>query len=160
MYCQICKQKSATVHFTELEGGKKTEIHICQDCAEEKGFLADAAGFASKLFTEYPEKEKPFGSGFIRVKGCAVCGMKYADFRASGRLGCGACYETFADKLSAVVRKVHGSAVHVGKSPDLTGDALRRRDIKRHRRRLKELVIQERFEEASRLRDMINELER
>lgn len=158
MYCQICSKKTATVHFTELAGAKKVEVHICQDCADEKGFLLDMGSYAAELMSDAagkkaPEKEAPKGAG------CHVCGMKYADFKSSGRLGCGACYEVFRNNLGGIIRKIHGSGLHVGKTPDLSGEALKRRTLDQHRRRLREMVIQERFEEASRLRDIIKSLE-
>lgn len=157
MYCQICKKKSATVHFTELNEGKKVEVHICQDCADEKGFLLDMGNYASKLFSGLAGKKT--GVEKTSDEACRSCGMKYSDFKSSGRLGCGECYEVFRLKLGGVIRKIHGSSLHVGKSPDLTGEALRRREIEQHRRKLRELVSQERFEEASRLRDKIKSME-
>jgi protein arginine kinase activator len=33
MLCQICKKKEATITFTKIVGGQKTEIHLCKDCA-------------------------------------------------------------------------------------------------------------------------------
>lgn len=157
MYCQICNKKSATVHFTELSGSKKVEVHICQDCVDEKGFLLDMGNYASKLFSGLPEKKA--GGGKTSADACRACGMKYSDFKSSGRLGCGVCYEVFRLKLSEVIRKIHGSSLHAGKTPDLSGEALRRREIEQHRRKLRELVSQERFEEASKLRDRIKSME-
>ncbi len=154
MDCQICGKNSATIHFTELSGGKKIEVHVCRHCADEKGLLIDAGQYAAELW------DKPGGGrSDSKTFACRVCGMKYSDFKASGRLGCGACYEAFRDELGPVIQKIHGSSVHLGKAPDLSGEALRRRILFQHRRKLRELVSQERFEEASRIRDVIKNLE-
>ncbi len=157
MYCQICTKKTATVHFTELAGNKKVEVHICQDCADEKGFLLDIGSYAAELATGLPGKK-----GAVReppAAACGECGMRYSDFKSSGRLGCGACYEVFRHNLGAIIRKIHGSGVHVGKTPDLSGEAVKRRLLEQHRRKLRELVSRERFEDASKLRDIIKNLE-
>ncbi len=156
MYCQICSKKTATVHFTELARNKKVEVHICQDCADEKGFLLDIGSYAAELAAELPGKK---GAGREPPAVCGGCGMRYSDFKSSGRLGCGACYEVFRHNLGAIIRKIHGSGVHVGKTPELSGEAVKRRVLEQHRRKLRELVSQERFEDASRLRDIIKNLE-
>jgi protein arginine kinase activator len=158
MYCQICRKKSATVHFTELSGNKKVEVHICRDCADEKGFLLDLGSYAAELFSGLKDKRKPEDSSGAQE--CGLCGMKYADFKSSGKLGCGDCYTAFAGNLSGVIRKIHGSSVHAGKTPGLSGELLKRRELARRRRELRELVSQERFEEASRMRDLIKSLEK
>jgi protein arginine kinase activator len=158
MYCQICKKKIATVHFTEISENKKVEIHICRDCAEDKGFLLDIGSYPLGL--KYgPEADKGKEKEPAVQPRCSLCGMKYSDFRKSGKLGCGNCYEVFGEKLERIIKKIHGNSVHLGKTPDLSGEAQKRRLLERRRRKLKELVSQERFEEASRLRDIIKSME-
>lgn len=39
MYCEECKAKPAVVHFTQNIQGKKTEVHLCEDCAAKKGAI-------------------------------------------------------------------------------------------------------------------------
>ena len=36
MYCEECKNKLATVHFTQNIQGKISELHLCEDCAAKK----------------------------------------------------------------------------------------------------------------------------
>ena len=36
---QECNQRPATLHFTKIINGEKTEFHICERCAQEKGNL-------------------------------------------------------------------------------------------------------------------------
>ena len=38
MKCQKC-ERPATFHITELEGGKHTELHLCEEHA--RGYLTD-----------------------------------------------------------------------------------------------------------------------
>ena len=37
MICQECNQRPATLHFTKIINGEKTEVHLCEKCAQEKG---------------------------------------------------------------------------------------------------------------------------
>src|SRR5690606_40848263 len=36
MICQECNQRPATLHFTKIINGEKTEVHVCEHCAHEK----------------------------------------------------------------------------------------------------------------------------
>ena len=37
MICQECNQRPAALHFTKIINGEKTEVHLCEKCAQEKG---------------------------------------------------------------------------------------------------------------------------
>ena len=37
--CQYCNKREAKIHFTEIKDGKKTEMHICEQCAHEKNMV-------------------------------------------------------------------------------------------------------------------------
>ena len=62
---------------------------------------------------------------------CPACGATLANFRETGRLGCAQCYVTFEAHLRDLLRRLHGSAVHVGERyqarpvlrPELTPEA-------------------------------------
>ena len=43
MTCEICGKKPATVHYTAYENSQPKEMHVCHDCAVEKGILVDAS---------------------------------------------------------------------------------------------------------------------
>lgn len=47
MLCQECNKRPATLHFTKIVNGEKTEFHICESCAREKGemILEQQVGF-------------------------------------------------------------------------------------------------------------------
>ena len=83
------------------------------------------------------------------------------DFRASGRLGCARCYGAFEQSLKDLLRRVHGSATHVGRSyagadePALERDAT----LTDLRGRLADAIRDEQFEIAATLRDQIRTME-
>ena len=45
MLCDLCKNKEATVHLTQMVEGETKKIDLCESCAKEKG-VDDPAGFS------------------------------------------------------------------------------------------------------------------
>ncbi len=37
MQCEVCQSKEATIHLTEIADGVRTEMHLCEQCAQEQG---------------------------------------------------------------------------------------------------------------------------
>ncbi len=62
MKCQSCGKREAVVHLTEIRNGKKTEMHLCARCSEEKGITHkqhfDISGLLQTLSSaDAPPKE-------------------------------------------------------------------------------------------------------
>ena len=164
MKCDICKVRQATVHLTEVINDQVTKLHLCEECAREKGEemqshfgLTDLISGLMDMGTAIPEQEI---KGKTEVR-CPSCSMTYDDFRNTGKLGCGECYEVFKKNLGKLLRKIHGSDRHVGKMP-FGGEKVAKEqdDLKRLRDDLNELVRSEKFEQAAVLRDRIKDLEK
>ena len=91
---------------------------------------------------------------------CPVCGMSYAEFSRSGKLGCSECYSAFADGAERVLRQIHSSSVHSGKIPSKSGAEVKaKRRLADLRKKLKEAVAGEDYEAAAKLHSEIKELE-
>jgi len=117
--------------------------------------LSDLLGGLAEF--EKPAKEK---ETTVTVK-CANCGLTYADFKKIGRLGCSECYDTFKKYLGPLLKKIHGSILHFGKSPFKVARVLdEREDLQALRNQLQKAIETEEFEEAARIRDKIKELEK
>ena len=160
MKCDICEKK-ATVHLTEIVDEQITEMHLCEDCAREKSVqmeqqfgLADLLAGLSDFGKNVKEVEK------VKLK-CPNCGMTYDDFRKFGRLGCSQCYEAFKSHLSTLLKKIHGSNQHVGKTPAKMPTIKKKKieDLQEMKKQLVAAIQMEDFEKAARLRDKIRELE-
>jgi protein arginine kinase activator len=176
MKCDKCAKK-ATVHLTEIVDGKAMELHLCEDCAREQSQvmeqqfgLADLLAGLTDFGKQIPEVRKSSVS-------CPVCGLSYEDFRKFGRFGCAHCYQAFQAQLKVLLKKIHGSSVHLGKHPQ--GDGLMAvtgkpsdsgpsadpvageepNELESLRARLQEAIRNEDFEQAVQLRDRIRELE-
>lgn len=177
MKCEACDKAQATVHLTEIVNKKKRELHLCEDCAREKGvsvkaaFLeggdkledAKAAAAAKAVPGGALEKAPPGALAKIdELSGtsCPVCGLTFAEFRASGRLGCANDYMAFKKGLVPLLEKIHGHVEHRGKVPAHVGERIeRQRKLADLRQKLRAAVDKEEYLDAAALRDQILRLE-
>jgi protein arginine kinase activator len=169
MQCQECGVKPATLHFTKIVNGEKTEFHICESCAREKGELipGTAGGFSihsllsGLLDLEGAGKEKSAATKTTQSLQCENCGMTYSQFSKLGRFGCSSCYKYFNSALDPLFKRVHGSTSHVGKIPKRAGaQIVFKRQIDELKQELQQSITQEEFEKAAELRDQIRKLEK
>lgn len=158
MKCQRCP-KQATLHITEVLGEDQfEEVHLCEECAKkylyEPQQQKKAAAKAGESLSEGEEPDR------IGEKQCEACGMKFVEFRNHGRLGCPHDYDAFKDDLLPLLESVHGDTRHAGKSPRRLPRAKGTQlELAQLRRKLQELVNDEKYEEAAQIRDRIKELE-
>jgi protein arginine kinase activator len=165
MLCQICGKNPAVLHFTQIVENKMSEYHLCEVCAEEKGFTEPvkpfkekfdvAAAFAGMINSMTSNEEERVGS----VQ-CPRCGMLYSAFKETGRLGCAECYNAFQFQLRPLLRRIHGDTRHKGKAPARDGQTVSRaRQVQRLYDELQRAVAREEFERAAEVRDEIKRLE-
>ncbi|MEZ0536195.1 UvrB/UvrC motif-containing protein [Caldicellulosiruptoraceae bacterium PP1] len=163
MLCENCNKNPATVHYTSIINGVKTEMHLCEVCAKAKGGLEfdtpfSIANFLSGFFeptlgykTEKLNKTTPI---------CKGCGMSFDEFTQSGKFGCSMCYSSFSEKLYPILRRIHGNTKHIGKIPASLGTDLSiKREIDKLKIELNIAIKNEEYEKAATLRDKIKELE-
>lgn len=159
--CQQCASP-ATLHITEVLGPAKfEEHHLCETCATK--YLNEAPGKTPKAAATAASgvsgAQEEYEGGFSKGE-CPACGIKFVDFRNSGRLGCSHDYEFFREDLIPLLENIHGDARHTGKTP-------RRRPQRKEtetelaslRQKLKAAVTKEDYEEAAKIRDRIKQLE-
>src|SRR5262245_17347179 len=111
MKCQKCHNQ-AILHITEVLGEEQfEELHLCEQCAQkylyepqQKGKAGLAEGAASE-------------EGLFNQHECPHCGLKFVEFRNTGRLGCAHDYQEFRDDLIPLLENIHGEAKHCGKTP-------------------------------------------
>lgn len=162
MLCQDCKKRSASVHMTEIVNDKKTEFHLCQECAQKKeGFAMFAPLSINDILASFLNTEKlSQGTGTKEAEKCGTCGIDYNGFRKSGRLGCGDCYKSFRNQLLPIIKRVQGGAAHSGKVSKRTGSDMRmQRRIDQLKMKLKRAIELEAYEEAAGIRDEIRNAE-
>jgi protein arginine kinase activator len=169
MRCDNCGEREAAIHLTQIVNNSVTTMHLCEQCAAEKGVETGAAvakfplgDFLASLGKGGGKQEEP-ASGLA----CPACGGTMEDFRQTGRLGCARCYTTFEPQLRDLLRRLHGSTQHVGEryaAPAAEGaagaaGAAPDTRVSVLKERLRRAVEAEDFELAAQLRDQLKVLE-
>ena len=106
--CQACGKNQATIHITEnpYDKAHKKEIHLCDDCAKEKGggqHPVTLPVMLESLLASQEGKE----AGQAAELACPNCGMTFSEFRSGGRLGCPEDYTAFKKALMPFLEKIH-----------------------------------------------------
>jgi len=157
MKCQRCP-KAATLHITEIISEDQVEeLHLCEDCANRYLYEPQQKANAAKAAASHGEEaDEPS----VMNRECEVCGIKFVDFRNSGRLGCPHDYQEFRDELIPLLENIHGETKHCGKTPRrLPENKQKQAELIQLRKQLLQAVNKEAYEEAARLRDKIRQLE-
>jgi len=154
--CNLCGNP-ATVHLTQIIDKKIQKIDLCESCAQQKG-VTDPEGFSLAELVA-----KNFDTPASEEEGtelrCEQCGMSPADFRKSGRLGCPACYQSMEELIQPILKNMHRGEQHLGKIPQRM---LRRAGVRKRlddlQEKLKNSIHEERYEDAARFRDEIEQV--
>lgn len=163
--CERCN-KPATVHLTEISNGKRTEVHLCDACAQEAGYVQQAHVPINELLNQFLKAHAQMSE--TQVTRCPECGMTWQEFKDTGLLGCAQDYQLFESQLQGVIERAQqGGNHHTGKEfhktiqPAAPPDAvkLRQQELKRLRKELDRAVESEKYETAAKLRDQIKALE-
>jgi protein arginine kinase activator len=158
MKCQRCS-KAATLHITEITGENQfEELHLCEECAQK--YLTEPQGKGGGKGMESLAGAETDETAALNQRQCPACGIRFGEFRNSGRLGCPHDYEAFRDQLVPLLENIHGEARHCGKAPRREPRARQvRAELAHLRKQLQQAVNRENYEEAARLRDKIKNLE-
>ena len=161
MKCEICGLNDAVIHIRQIQKDLVHELHICEECAQEKGLIREEESelpIANLLSGLLEGKDLPGATEGKDV--CSKCGMKAAEFRKQGKLGCPECFEAFEKEVRAIVSQMAARPRHTGKLPRmLAAERTIAGDGEHLREELREAVEQEDYELAARLRDRLRGLE-
>lgn len=163
MLCQNCGKNEATTHIKQNVNGKRTEYHLCSACAEQMGYGDIFSDFSfgmdnmlSNFFSDFPLS---LGSSSNTVR-CKKCGSSFEEIVSSGMLGCDECYDTFKNRLSPLLQRIHGKSHHVGKIANSMGEQAKKQSkLECLKNELKQAVETQDYEQAAILRDKIKEIE-
>src|SRR5436853_7030218 len=155
MKCQKCT-KAATLHITEvISDDQFEELHLCEECANKYLYEPQQKGAAKGGEGGVEESDE---ASALNQKECPHCGIKFVEFRNSGRLGCPHDYDEFREELLPLLENIHGDVRHAGKAPRrLPRAKANEQELAQLRRRLQQAVTEEAYEEAARIRDRIKE---
>jgi len=166
MLCENCGKKEATVHYTKIINGEKSQIHLCEICAEENEELISTANDFSfhNLLSGLLNFDSVINGGSVGVstdsERCKACGLTFAQFKKFGKFGCHECYSFFEPQLEPIFRRIHGNSKHSGKVPHRTGSRIKiSKELETLKAELQQKIEKEQFEEAAMIRDKIKSLE-
>jgi protein arginine kinase activator len=161
MKCQRCP-KQASLHITEVLGENRVEeLHFCEECAKKYLYEPTPAKKSATTTPPPTAKAKPSESTEeLGSKTCEACGLKFVEFRNSGRLGCPHDYDSFLAELLPLLESIHGDVRHMGKTPRRQPrQKSTQKALAGLRKQLAQAVTEENYEEAAQLRDQIRTLE-
>lgn len=168
MLCEKCQEREATIIYTEIINGVKTEHSLCSECAKDMDF-GDELPFAellSGILGAYAVENEKREDTMEQVV-CPTCRMSYRDFIRQGIFGCEDCYNVFEPLIEENIKKIQGNSIHTGKKPryDSGLNTDKQETVQEGadqitilKERLKEALKEEDYEEAARLRDEIRAL--
>lgn len=157
MICQSCKERTATVHLTEITNGQRSERHLCQECAQQHGLASQSQIPLNELLSSLLSAQPQNAQEPATDHPCPVCGMTLKRFSKESLLGCPHDYDEFAQELLPLIEQTqNGKSTHCGKVPSRTPQEDRKNvELSNLRRQLDAAVKNEDYETAARLRDQI-----
>lgn len=160
MLCEECGKNTATVSITLATGNGTSTRHLCPECVKKMELSlvkGDIQSFLSSIMSVLGKEKKED----VPSVTCSGCGLSYAEFEHSGRLGCAQCYRDFSAQLKPALQKIHGRTQHAGRVPKTfvphPADELNARILKL-RQLMDEAVAVENFEDAAKYRDELRTL--
>lgn len=163
-YCERCG-KPSVYHSTLIVNGVSQTTDLCRDCAIKEGVFSNGPeNFFEDVFA-------PFGEmlGFEQVENivCPVCKTSLREFKASHKLGCPNCYETFAKEIGQLISKIAPNGSHKQTCIKETNidvsnslDDKTAEKIAALRAEMAQAVSEERYEDAAKLKKKIQKLEK
>lgn len=161
MKCEICGLKDAVIHIRQIQKESVHELHICEECAREKGLIREEETElpVTNLLAGLIDGAEVPGAAEKAAVSCPRCGTRLAEFRKSGRFGCATCFQVFESDLRAIVSQMAARPRHAGKLPAAAGGSAPHPDREALRMDLRAAVEAEDYERAAQLRDRLRELE-
>ena len=93
---------------------------------------------------------------------CHGCGLVYAEFKKTGKLGCASCYNAFRGQILRALQNIHGNSEYKGRIPagrdNKYEHMILKRELAENKQLLRKAVEAEEFEDAAEYRDIINDL--
>ena len=180
MKCDNCGKNNANVRYYRNINGVEKQMNLCEECSQK-------LGIANEMNFNMPIDFSSFWGGFFEdfetpsllnlVSGrneitCKGCNNTFEDILEKGKFGCPECYETFENEIDELLNRMHGRNRHVGRigkgekaRVDNNSEEKREKNKKENNKieelksKLKDLIKEEKYEEAAKVRDEIKKLE-
>lgn len=159
MLCHNCGKNIATTHIRRIVNGVVSEKNLCAECAANEGYgKMGQNSLMDMLSSMFGDTLLP--DSHIAEDKCECCGATFSKIASTGKMGCPKCYDKFKAQLLPYLKRVHGSVNHIGKKLSNEQLIISPTDkISELRKKLTELVKNEKYEEAAIVRDEIKKYE-
>ena len=146
MICQQCGKDTKEYKIISHNGVVQ---YVCLDCYQDnqEEQLFHLGSFLESVQSPIMREEAS--------KVCDQCGASFDDFKRTGLLGCGHCYEVFYSSLLPIIEKIQGSTRYMGKSLSQDHDNMEEQ-IQKLEQQIQVCVQQEAYEKAAFLKKQLD----
>ena len=161
MKCDICHEKQAVIFVRQMTGQSVLELHLCVDCARERGFSASDSKLElslSGLLSGIVDNQSLLNS---KNRACPVCGRTLKDIIEHRKAGCPECYINFTKEIASQLRLEGIEPNYTGSLPQQLAhfkSSLTDRMILQTK--LEKAIYEEDYEKAAVYRDRLRVLEK
>lgn len=161
MKCQNCGKNNANVRYTQVINGDKTELFLCDECANEMNIGMNFDFGMNDVFSNFFDDFTGIKTIAIpEITKCKSCGLNYDEFSNTGMLGCEECYNTFSNRLDGILNRIHGSNRQLNSAKKDKEAKNELSEIEKLKNELKICIEKEEYEKAAVIRDKIKKLEK
>lgn len=158
MKCEICGEKEAVLFVQQVTATRTIEMHICLDCAKEKG-ISTSFSVKNKFAGNFLDKEQNANNSAENVS-CPICGLTLADLRRQNLSGCPECYTVFKSEIFSILKSYKIEGTYHGSLPKkLPNFRSTLTDRMFFQTKLAEAVAIEDYEKAAVYRDRLKALD-
>ena len=154
MKCSNCGKNNANITYKQNINGEVINLNLCESCAHKLGIFNSFDDVFSPMILDLdyilPEEVK-----------CKKCGYTLSKYKSTGLFGCDECYNTFKKDIDSMLLRIQGKNRHIPSKSKLSEAKNKKEnsELDKLKDELKELIEQEKFEDAAVIRDKIKELE-
>ena len=161
MLCDKCKKCEACYHSTLVINGEVKSTHLCEECAILDGVFTPH----TSIFDEFKTLTNFLGFDDFEDKFCPSCNWSLSQFKRSGRLGCGECYNAFEDEITDIVKRIQPYADHNAENIEFNiqtnnADVSKKQQLANLKLDLQNAIKEERYEDAGSINKEIKKLEK
>jgi len=156
MKCDMCGDRPAVIFVQQISKGSSLELHLCEECARERGFPTDENKVDISLGGILTGALDGSNQTFEKESACPSCGLTLSAIKRGRKAGCAECYKNFRGEIVAILRREGIEPSYGGPLPrTLAAFRSPRADAESLRRELKKAIEREDYELAAYYRDRI-----
>ncbi len=157
MICDICGENEAVVVINKIMNDKKYELHLCMNCAKERGLITKNGKLEMSLAGLFEDVVASKKSDRL----CPVCGRKFSEIKKTLKVGCPECYSIFSDEIKELMSQKGISGTYTGSMPErLANFRSALTDRMYLQSKMEESVAKEDYEKAAIYRDRLKAIEK